>query len=166
MLWKVEGGWCICTHSSPPSALRLQTADLRLSCREHNILIITITSPIPAASWQHYLHRCTEEGGGRTSKLWTDSTYPLGTTDGSGAVVNCKIIQYFLRIYHNSGGRGEIWSNVQTWNAEERNCEYECWICTVSRLGLLFTAPITHLLVLLISITTLYTLRSSITQSN
>ena len=45
MLWKVEGGWCICTHSSPPSALRLQTADLRLSCREHNILIITTTSP-------------------------------------------------------------------------------------------------------------------------
>ena len=144
MLWKVAGV-SEPTHL-PPSALRLQTADLRLSCREHNILIITITSPIPAASWQHYLHRCTEEGGGRTSKLWTDSTYPLGTTDGHGAVVNCKIIQYFLRISHNSGGRGEIWSNVQTWNAEERNCEYECWICTVSRLGLLFTAPITHLL--------------------
>ena len=144
MLWKVAG------VSEPthllPSALRLQTVDCRLSCREHNILIITTTSPIPAASWQHYLHRCTEEGGGRTSKLWTDSTYPLGATDGHGAVVNCKIIQYFLRVSHNSGGRGEIWSNVQTWNAEERNCEYECWICTVSRLGLLFTAPITHLL--------------------
>ena len=40
-----------------------------------------------------------------------------------------------LRISHNSGGRGEIWSNVQTWNAEERNCEYECWICTVSPPG-------------------------------
>ena len=74
-------GWCICTHSSPPPALRLQTGDLRLSSAEHNILIITITSPIPAASWQHYLHRYTEEGGCTTSKLWTDSTYPLGTTD-------------------------------------------------------------------------------------
>ena len=39
------GGWCIWAHSSPPSALRLQTVDLRLSCREHNILIITTTSP-------------------------------------------------------------------------------------------------------------------------
>ena len=144
----MEGGrWLVYLHPLI-SPLSTQTADCRLETElqrtqhphyHHHL-------PLPAASLQHYLQRCTEEGGGRTSKLWTDSTYPLGATDGHGAVVNCKIIQYFLRVSHNSGGRGEIWSNVQTWNAEERNCEYECWICTVSRLGLLFTAPITHLL--------------------
>ena len=134
MLWKVAGV-SEPTHL-PPSALRLQTADLRLSCREHNILIITTTSPsqLPAYNTIYSAVRRRVEAEHQSFEL-----IPLILSAQLMDMVQLSTARSFniscLRISHNSGGRGEIWSNVQTWNAEERNCEYECWICTLSPPG-------------------------------